>query len=645
MLIELNISEKESFYKDLRNYKIKVSKNTGELLFSNNNSIVKHFNDNNSDLYQIVTLSRVNNVYKYNVSKIFLLNLKKDIFVTNYDMLVNNINLIKYTLIVLENNLGFSSFDKEIILNITKQDLSIINMDLVSIKDYIKGNIDLNKLKLFYLELNIQDDNVKINFKPSFIKYYIRKHYGEEFNSIFINDYNTDKTFDENLYLKLSDYLNKDTEMLSDMFDIPIKSKSINNILFNKMINGQKGLVQEELSKANIIIKTLNFTETGRLAESMSFPAFKYEEIILEEWETSKIKRYFENTMFLFVVYEQRDNKTIFVGTKFWKMDYKTLNDEVKRIWCDTKIKISKGMIVREVKNGIRYTHFSGIRDSDVLHVRPHARDKYDVFKLPVRDLLTGVEEYMKHCFWLNNTYISQIINPTYFYDNHKPQLGSKSATENPSKKTVQRKKFRNNIYMNETDNNYVINLDDLIQEVLKKQFYVETNISEDYKNKIILLTKKNILIKMSNKMYLTVKVLMDHDISFKDSTYIFSLISKIKNGSVINMLEITKYIKDSELLNQFIKRVRINKFKYKNKIYLTNIFKFTYGDYAELILSIEKSLNTKDLLESMSEILGNNFSEVQLKNAIKNRSIHYDSDFNKYYINKNQFLQELWGK
>ena len=60
--------------------------------------------------------------------------------------------------------------------------------------------------------------------------------------------------------------------------------------------------------------------------------------------------------------------------------------------------------------NGNRTTNFPGMSENKVCHVRPHARDSKDTFELPVRDKLTNVTEYTKHCFWLNNKYLEEIL-------------------------------------------------------------------------------------------------------------------------------------------------------------------------------------------------------------------------------------------
>ena len=85
---------------------------------------------------------------------------------------------------------------------------------------------------------------------------------------------------------------------------------------------------------------------------------------------------------------------------------------EAKRVWELTRTCIITGNIVKEIdKNANRITNFPGMSVSKVCHVRPHARDSKDTFELPVRDMVTNATEYTKHCFWLNNSYIKEIIS------------------------------------------------------------------------------------------------------------------------------------------------------------------------------------------------------------------------------------------
>ena len=81
------------------------------------------------------------------------------------------------------------------------------------------------------------------------------------------------------------------------------------------------------------------------------------------------------------------------------------------RAWVRRTRRTKTGSIVKEIdNNGNRITNFPGMAENKACHVRPHARDSKDTFELPVRDKLTNVTEYTKHCFWLNNKYLEEIL-------------------------------------------------------------------------------------------------------------------------------------------------------------------------------------------------------------------------------------------
>ena len=73
-------------------------------------------------------------------------------------------------------------------------------------------------------------------------------------------------------------------------------------------------------------------------------------------------------------------------------------------------VMLSTGNIVKYIKKGKRKTNFVGISENEVCHVRPHGRNSRDTITLPVPDKLTGVTEYTKQCFWINNNYIREIF-------------------------------------------------------------------------------------------------------------------------------------------------------------------------------------------------------------------------------------------
>ena len=218
------------------------------------------------------------------------------------------------------------------------------------------------------------------------------------------------KTFEESLYYKIKSFIGKSKTELIKKFGLNPKSKDVIERIFAKML-GIKGKVNDtdEFQKANITCKTIRVNGNNTITESMSFPAFKYKEIILEEWETSTLRNTFSENKYLFVIFKEKNNEFYFSGIKLWNMPLSILDTDVKSVWDKTVEVIKSGNIVKSVGR-TRKTNFPGMKENDVAHVRPHGRDANDVFELPVADKLTGSKIYTKHCFWLNNKYIETII-------------------------------------------------------------------------------------------------------------------------------------------------------------------------------------------------------------------------------------------
>ena len=164
----------------------------------------------------------------------------------------------------------------------------------------------------------------------------------------------------------------------------------------------------EEFEKAEIRVKTVRLKENNLPKEDVSFPNFKYEEIINEEWDESNFKDILEHK-FLFVFFQFENKKLVLRKVKFWNMPYADIL-QAEKVWEETKNIVSKGKIVRKVIKGIRYTNFPDKSFNPVSHVRPHATNAADTYPLPKKDKLTKAKEYTKHCFWLNNTYVRDEI-------------------------------------------------------------------------------------------------------------------------------------------------------------------------------------------------------------------------------------------
>ena len=230
---------------------------------------------------------------------------------------------------------------------------------------------------------------------------YILNHYivnkTEKYESV-IKDANIlkEQTLEQYIISKLQPYYNQDIEFLKHKFNIPYQAsnKSFTYLLAKGMLEVVNEKI-EEFEKANIKIKAIRLRPDGMPKESMSFPTFKYTEIINENWLDSELYETFSTTKYLFMIYQYLDDNTlIFKKAMFWNVPEKDLNTEIKRVWEDT---------VEKIKNN-EYDDLPKISESPILHVRPHARNARDTYPT-----LDG-KQAIKKCFWLNTSYIKQQI-------------------------------------------------------------------------------------------------------------------------------------------------------------------------------------------------------------------------------------------
>lgn len=247
-------------------------------------------------------------------------------------------------------------------------------------------------------------------FKTTYMTQLVRKFIGNcsDVEKVLKN---TQCLLEEYVNNVINKYKGKAQKELMKELNINSKAKNINSLLINKMFGVKSNLANtEEFQKANIIPKTIRIEENGRIKESISFPAFKYTDIIKQDWETSDLREELETTKYMFFVFKKINKEYIFKGIKLWNMPELDIETSVMKMWKETYNTIKNGNIVKSITNGKRKTNFVGLSDNKVCHVRPHGKDANDVYPLPVKDKLTGADNYTKHCFWINNTYIKKIL-------------------------------------------------------------------------------------------------------------------------------------------------------------------------------------------------------------------------------------------
>lgn len=244
-------------------------------------------------------------------------------------------------------------------------------------------------------------------FKSSYMTYVLNNYIvpGKNTYEAIITDEPVE-SFEDYVVDKIDALAGYSVENLCMKYDVDISKKPKNlEAMLAYRILGIKGNRAEEFEKANIVIKTIRVGSNGKIKESMSFPTFKFKELVLENWEDSTFGNYLRETRFLFIVYKyDKDDVLRLRGAQFWNIPYKDLEIDVRDMWEKTVSVLKEGLKVERV-NGINHNNFPKASENRVSHVRPHAQNAKDTYELP------DGREYPKQCFWLNNTYILEQID------------------------------------------------------------------------------------------------------------------------------------------------------------------------------------------------------------------------------------------
>ncbi len=218
----------------------------------------------------------------------------------------------------------------------------------------------------------------------------------------------TELSFEDYVVNKLNGYNNYSVDELCDVFNLNYKRKpkNLESMLVYRIL-GIRGNQAEEFIKANVVIKTIRIKSNNKIKESMSFPTFKFKEIIKEDWENSTFGNYLSETRFLLVVFKYDENQVLRLkGCQFWNIPYKDLK-EVQSVWEKTKNIIMNGIEIKVV-NGRNFNNLPKSSDNRVCHVRPHAQDSNDTYDLP------DGNKFPKQCFWLNKSYVLEQLDKKF---------------------------------------------------------------------------------------------------------------------------------------------------------------------------------------------------------------------------------------
>ncbi len=220
-------------------------------------------------------------------------------------------------------------------------------------------------------------------------------------DSVFTEVWKEDVTFEEYILQRFYPYVGRTCEEIERMLGIDLsdgpKQYYFTLVLAMMGVRGKRKVL--EFDEANIKMKTIRIRRDGRSKESMSFPAFRYEELVGQTWETSDFYEQIDREFFFPVFQfntdhpENEPRKSLrFKGAFFWSVPDADMGI-IEGVWNDTREKI-----LRE-----DFDHFVKASDGRISHIRPHAKDSKDTYPYKGR-------QHIKRCFWFNDKYIQKIV-------------------------------------------------------------------------------------------------------------------------------------------------------------------------------------------------------------------------------------------
>jgi len=235
-----------------------------------------------------------------------------------------------------------------------------------------------------------------------------------EYDSILSESELDEGSFDDLIVRKIEPYFSLSVKDIQSRLGLELNQhsknyfSSISNRIIKRILGVSEEKFIEEFEKASITIKSIRVEENGRIKENISLPAFKFEDLIEEDWNDSILKDTIENK-FLFVFYKKNAEQHTLERAGFWNLSSKDM-DEFERVFNVTKEIIKSGEIIRDIsEKGIVRNNFPKLKDSYLTHIRPHATNRDDTYSLPVPDKKTKQKEFTKQSFWINSSYVEMI--------------------------------------------------------------------------------------------------------------------------------------------------------------------------------------------------------------------------------------------
>ena len=321
---------------------------------------------------------------------------------------------------------------KSVIHQFSESDLAIVKQDWQIIIDKIKAGKahEISEGDTMYLAACTKGANAKsmrkqpfsdipakqraYSLKNSYMTAYIRRILmNEDVISVFKPEELKSKSVDELLHERFAPYIGCTLYELKHHINF---AENKNKAMYANLVSDLLGIKgtslddTEEFAKANIKFKTIRLEPNGVPREHMSFEQIDFDRWLNASWEESQVYETFENTKFLFVVFQftetERENPNrvpYLKGIKLWNMPEQIIETELKNLWQTVHDILAVGVELTQTPRGVK-NNLPGVKFNGVCHIRPKASNAADKVQLPDGQMIT------KQTYWLNREYIAEIV-------------------------------------------------------------------------------------------------------------------------------------------------------------------------------------------------------------------------------------------
>jgi DNA mismatch repair protein MutH len=205
------------------------------------------------------------------------------------------------------------------------------------------------------------------------------------------------RSFEEVVADRFKPYIGKTAYDIADSVGLTAKRRAKNYyaVLTNRILGVAEKDKIAEFEKADIQVKTMRLTPSGRPKEDLPFRAFDYCDLVTQEWESSDLREML-GKRFFFVIYQlDRDDVPTLLGTRFWTMPVSDIEGPARRCFEETQSRIAED----------KAEYLPKSTENLVCHVRTHGRNSRDVIPTPSGRLVC------RKSFWLNGSYIKRRLD------------------------------------------------------------------------------------------------------------------------------------------------------------------------------------------------------------------------------------------